>query len=77
MIKCEGKVAQYEGEPKDICKELTLLIMGFVDTLEKEFDLSREQSVYIVAECANIAVMDPEQRAEYMEKYDDWKELLN
>lgn len=77
MIKCEGNIAQYEGEPKDICKELTYLIMGFIDTLEKEYDLQREESIRIVAECANIAVMDPETRAEYMEQYEDWKEVLN
>lgn len=77
MIKCEGNIAQYEGEPKDICKELTYLIRGFVETLEKEYDLTRTEATIVVAECANLAVMEPEQREEYLEQYDDWKGFLN
>lgn len=77
MIKCESNIAQYEGEPKDICKELTYIIMGFVETLEKEYSLARDEAVYIVAECANIAVMEPEQREQYIEQYADWNGLLD
>lgn len=77
MIMCEGNTVQYEGEPKEICKELTYLIMGFVETLEKEYGLSKMEATYIVAECANLAVMEPEQRKDYLDKYEDWKELLN
>lgn len=77
MIKCDGNIAKYEGDPKDICKELTYLIMGFVETLEKEYNLTKVESVQVVAECANIAVMDPEVREEYIKQYDDWNGLLN
>ena len=77
MIMCNGNTCQYEGEPKDICKELTYLIMGFVDTLQKDYDLSQEESVDVVVRCANVAVMQPEDRKKYLDALEEYKEVLN
>ncbi len=72
MIRCEGNIVQYEGEAKDVCKEFTYLTMGFVDVLEKEYGLTKEESVRIVVECANIAVSDEETRKQLLDKYDEY-----
>ena len=77
MIKCEKNISQYEGEPKDLCMEYTNLTIGFVETLEKEFDLTRDEAIAVVVECANIAVMDAEDRKKYLNSYTEWNEVLN
>ena len=68
MIECVGNVAHFEGEPKELCIELTYLLSGFVDTMVKEFQVSTNDASLAVAECCKIAFMDKIQRKEYLDQ---------
>lgn len=66
MITVENNIAHIEGTPKQICTELTHLLVHIKKTLEIEYDMNEEQSMYVVNECAKIAYMSDEDRAEYL-----------
>lgn len=68
MIKVEKSVAHVEGTPKLICIELTHLLTHLIKTFEKEYNLTQEQAIGIVNECAKIAYMDDDGRAEFLAK---------
>jgi hypothetical protein len=68
MIKVEKSVAIVEGTPKLICIELTHLLVHFIKTFEKDYDLTQDQAIGIVNECAKLAYMDSDDRAEFLAK---------
>ena len=66
MISVEDNIAQVEGTPKELCTELTHLLVVMINCFQKDFNLSQEQSISVINECAKIAYMDDESRAEYL-----------
>jgi hypothetical protein len=66
MITIEGSTAQYNGTIKELVLEFTHLILGFKQTMMKEFDLSEEEIYKIIAKCGEIAFMSNEERQEYL-----------
>ena len=68
MIKVEKSVAYVEGTPKLICIELTHLLVHLIKTFEKDYGLTQDQAIGIVNECAKLAYMDENDRAEFLAK---------
>ena len=68
MIEIKNNIAKVEGSAKEICIELTHLIVHLLKTLENEFGLSQEDSLNVINECAKIAYMSDEERAKYLEE---------
>lgn len=66
MIKVENNVAYIEGTSKTICKEFTHLIIQLLNTLEKDFELSQEDAINVINQCAKIAYMNDEDRAKFL-----------
>ena len=66
MIKVENNIAQIEGSAKEICKEFTHIIIHLINTLENDFELSQEDAINVINECAKIAYLDDEHREEYL-----------
>lgn len=68
MIKVENSTAYVEGTPKLVCIELTHLLVHLIKTFEKEYNLTQDQAIGIVNECAKLAYMDENDRAEFLAK---------
>lgn len=68
MIKVEKSTVYVEGTPKLVCIELTHLLVHLIKTFEKGYDLTQDQAIGIVNECARIAYMDDDERAEELSK---------
>lgn len=66
MIRVEDNIAYIEGDPKTLCTQFTHLIVQLIKTLEEDFDLSQEEAIKIINNCAKIAYMDDEERAKYL-----------
>ena len=66
MIEIKDSIAKVEGSPKLICIELTHLLVHLLQTFEKDYNISQEEAVSIINECAKIAYMDDEARANYL-----------
>lgn len=66
MITIEGNTAHYNGTVKELVLEFTHLILGFKQTMMKEFGLSEEEIYKIIAKCGEIAFMSNEERQEYL-----------
>lgn len=66
MIEVNNNIAKVEGTAKDICIEFTHLVVHLIKTLEREFNLSQEESIKILNECCRIAYMDDDSRAKYL-----------
>ena len=69
MITIENNIAHIEGTPKQLCLELTHLLVHIKKTLEKEYNMNEEQSMYIINECAKIDYMSDEDRVEYLNDF--------
>ena len=69
MITIENNIAHIEGTPKQLCLELTHLLVHIKKTLEKEYNMNEEQSMCIINECAKIAYMSDEYRVEYLNDF--------
>ena len=63
MIEVNNNIAKLEGSAKDICIEFTHLIVHLIKTFEQDFNLSQEEAISIVNECAKIAYMNDDDRA--------------
>lgn len=68
MIEIKDCIAKVEGSPKLLCIELTHLLVHLLQTFEKDYNLSQEEAVSIINECAKIAYMDDKARADYLSK---------
>lgn len=68
MISVEDNIAQIEGTPQELCTELTHLLVVMINCFQKDFNLSQEQSITVINECARIAYMTDEERAEELAK---------
>lgn len=68
MIKVEDSIAYIEGDAKTLCIQFTHLVVLLINTLQKDFSLSQEDCIKIINECAKIAYMDDEARAEMLER---------
>lgn len=67
MIRVENNVAYIEGTSKTICKEFTHIIIQLLNTLEKDFELSQEDAINVINQCAKIAYMNEEDRAKFLD----------
>lgn len=67
MIHAEKEIIKLEGEPKELCVELTYLLSSFKDTMIKEFKVSEEDISKIILECCNIAFMNNIERKKYLD----------
>ena len=68
MIEVNKNVVHLEGEPRDLCVELTYLISSFKDNMIKEFKVSEEDIILAISECCRIGFMDPIQRKQYLDE---------
>lgn len=68
MISLKDNIAQIEGNPQELCTELTHLLVVMINCFQKDFNLSQEQSISVINECAKIAYMSDEDRANYLSK---------
>lgn len=68
MIKVDNDIAYIDGDAKTLCIQFTHLIVQLLNSLEKDFDLSQEEAITIINNCAKIAYMDDEERAKYLEE---------
>ena len=66
MIEVNNNIAKVDGTAKDICIEFTHLVVHLIKTLEREFNLSQEESINVLNECCKIAYMDDDSRSEYL-----------
>lgn len=67
MIEVNNNIAKLEGSAKQICIEFTHLLVHLIRTFEDDFGLSQEEAINVINECAKIAYMDDEDRAEMLE----------
>ena len=67
MIEVNNNIAKLEGSAKQICIEFTHLLVHLIKTFEDDFGLSQEEAINVINECAKIAYMDDESRAEMLE----------
>ena len=72
MITIENNIAHIEGTPKQLCLELTHLLVPIKKTLEKEYNMNEEQSMCIINECAKIDYMSDEDRVEYLNNFKEY-----
>ena len=68
MIEVNKNIVHLEGEPRDLCVELTYLISSFKDNMIKEFKVSEEDISLAISECCRIGFMDPIQRKQYLDE---------
>lgn len=68
MIEVNKNIVKFEGEPRDLCIELTYLISSFKDTMVKEFKVSEEDISLAISECCRIGFMNPIQRKLYLDE---------
>lgn len=71
MIEVNNNIAKIEGTPKQLCKEFTHLIVQLINTFESEFSLSQEDCINIINECAKIAYMTDEERADKLKQLEE------
>lgn len=67
MIIIQKNISQFEGTAKELTFEFTHLLLGFKTTMMKEFHLTEEEILKIIAKCGEIAFMTVEERQEYLE----------
>lgn len=68
MIEVNKNIVHLEGEPRDLCIELTYLISSFKDTMVKEFKVSEKEVTSAITECCRIGFMSPLQRKQYLDE---------
>ena len=68
MIEVNKNIVHLEGDPKDLCVELTYLLSSFKDTMIKEFGVSNDDASLAIAECCRIAFMDSYERKQYLDE---------
>lgn len=68
MIEVNNEIVRMNGEPKELCVELTYLLSSFKDTMIKEFHVSEENISLAIAECCKIAFMSPIERKQYLDE---------
>ena len=68
MIEVDKNIVHLEGEPRDLCVELTYLISSFKDTMIKEFKVSEEDISLAISECCKIGFMNSIQRKQYLDE---------
>lgn len=68
MIEVNNSVAKVEGTPKLICIELTHLLVHLIKTFEREYNIEQKDVITVLNECARIAYMDDDERAEELSK---------
>lgn len=68
MLEVNGSLAKIEGTAKEITFELTHLLLSFKSTLMKEFEISEEDAMQIIAKCGEIAFMSNEERAKVLDE---------
>lgn len=71
MLTVNNNISNIEGSAKEICIEFTHLVVHLIKTLEREFNLSQEESINILNECCKIAYMDDDSRAEYLSNMEE------
>lgn len=68
MIEVNNSVAKVEGTPKLICIELTHLLVHLIKTFEREYNIEQKDAITVLNECARIAYMGDDERAEELSK---------
>lgn len=68
MIEVKDSIVRVEGTPKLVCIELTHLLVHLIKTFEKEYDIEQKDAITVLNECARIAYMNDDQRAEELAK---------
>lgn len=68
MIKANHNITEFEGSPKELTFELTMILAGAKETFIKEFDISEEDSVTALKQCFDLAVMNNFQRKIFLDK---------
>lgn len=68
MIISNGTDTKFTGDAKQLSIEITSIIAGFKQTLEKEFDMNEEQTKKVICEYARIGLMNNWERKEYLDK---------
>ena len=68
MIEVNNSVAKVEGTPKLICIELTHLLVHLIKTFEREYNIEQKDVITVLNECARIAYMGDDERAEELSK---------
>ena len=62
-----------EGKEKgEEVSKAHLPFFGFKDTLEETFGLLSEESEAVIMECGKIAFMDPIERKQLLDQYDEY-----
>lgn len=69
MIEVIDNIAKLEGSAKEICTNFTHLLVTLINTFEREFDLSREESQKVITKCIEIAYMNDDERAKFLSEF--------
>ena len=77
MIVVDKDVISLKGDIRDLCMELTYLMSGFKDVLEKEYGASEEDVLSAMSECCKIAFMNKYERKLYLDKLVSDKEKFS
>lgn len=68
MIEVLKDVVHLEGEPRDLCVEITYLLSAFKDTMIKEYQCSEQDVISAMSECCKIAFMNNIERKYYLDE---------
>ena len=66
MIEINNNISKIEGTAKQLCIDFTYLIVHLIKTLESEYNLSQQDCIKIINECAKIAYMDDNERSKFL-----------
>ena len=67
MIYVQGSIATFEGTAKELTLEFTHCILGFKQSLIKEFNLSEEEVFAVIKQCGELAFMTVQERQQYLD----------
>ncbi len=68
MIHINHDIGEFKGSAKELSLEFTHLILGFKQTMMKEFGLSEDEIFELISLCGKLAFMSVTERQQYLEK---------
>ena len=71
MILAKGDNIVFNGNLKEVMTELTLVMASAKETFKKEYNISEEEAMAMLAKCTQIAFMTNEKRKEYLDLLQD------
>lgn len=67
MIHINHDSGEFKGSARELSLEFTHLVLGFKQTMIKDFGLSEDETFELISLCGKLAFMSAKERQQYLE----------